>query len=279
MSGDVVYKMSGSGNDFIVVDGRRASLTAWPAERIRRICHRRLSLGADGLVVLEPGADPGSVRFHFFNSDGSRAAMCGNAALCATRLAAWLGLGPAAGMRLETDAGTYDTRCVPDERDRAEIRLGDVAEVTTPAIEPGPGEDRIAFATVGVPHLVVVVDDLEAVDLPKRGRELRGHRAVGPEGANVNFVARGETIWAMRTYERGVEGETLACGTGAVATAASLAVAGDAGLPWSVRTASGAILTVSGTLRPADSTEGPILADVFLAGEGRLVLRAVLISE
>lgn len=276
MRGDVVYKMCGSGNDFIFADGRRTPLTDWPATRIRRICHRRLSLGADGLVVLEPGAGPSAVRFHFFNSDGGRAAMCGNAALCATRLSAWLGLAPAEGMQLETDAGTYSTRCLP-EADRAEIGLGAVAEVSRPELEPGPGEGQIAFAVVGVPHLIVAVDDLEAVDLPNRGRELRTHPAVGPQGANVNFVGRRREAWGMRTYERGVEGETLACGTGAVAAAAALHSLGLAELPWSVRTASGSILTVSGS--PPDDSGSTILTDVFLAGEGRLVFRAVLGSE
>lgn len=282
MSGGIVYKMTGSGNDFLFVDGRRHSLQEWPAERIRRLCHRRLSLGADGLVVLEPGGGPGAVRFHFFNSDGGRAAMCGNAALCATRLAAWLGIAPAAGMRLETDAAAYEARCLDDGGQRAEIGLGDVERVDVPDIPLAAGEEAIAFATVGVPHLVVVVSDTTTVDLPKRGRELRYHQALGPAGANVNFVSLAPGEWVMRTYERGVESETLACGTGAVASAAFLGATGRARLPLSVKTASGSILTVSGSLGGESGAAGAskaVLTGALLAGEGRLVFRAVLVSE
>jgi len=279
MSGVIIYKMSGSGNDFLFVDGRSHPVKEWPAERIRRLCHRRLSIGADGLVVLEPGGQPGAVRFHFFNSDGGRAAMCGNAALCATRLAAWLGLAPADGMRLETDAAAYETRCLPDGGQRAEIGLGSVERVDAPDIPLRSGERAIGLATVGVPHLIVLVDAVDTVDLPNRGRELRHHPALGPAGANVNFVAQTAGGWAMRTFERGVEAETLACGTGAVASAAFLAATGRVELPWNVRTAAGSVLTVAGSAEPASQPPKAVLTDALLAGEGRLVFRAVLVSE
>ena len=279
MSGAIVYKMTGSGNDFLFVDGRRHPLGEWPAERIQRLCHRRLSLGADGLVVLEPGSGPAAVRFHFFNSDGGRAAMCGNAALCATRLAAWLGLAPADGMRLETDAAVYETRCLTDGGNRAEIRLGDVTRMETPEIPLASGELGVGLATVGVPHLVVLVEDVATVDLPNRGRELRHHRALGPSGANVNFVSPQGGAWSMRTYERGVEAETLACGTGAVACAAFLASTGRAEPPYEVRTASGSVLTVSGSVSGGKAPSRAVLTDALLAGEGRLVFRAVLVAE
>lgn len=264
------YKMTGSGNDFVFLDGRESALRTWTAQRIQAVCARRTGAGADGLVVLEPGTVRGSVRFNFFNADGGRSDMCGNASLCATRLAARIGLADPAGMELVTDAGTFRTRCLEEPGERAEITLGSVEglrEVTeiTRLVE----ESDIFLATVGVPHLVVLVPnvDLPAVDPETRGRELRGHPALS-EGANVNFVAAHGDLWRMRTFERGVEAETLACGTGAVACAAVLARLGRAGPPVDVLTSSGRVLSVTGTAGPSD--EKPLIG-ARLAGEGRLV--------
>ena len=221
------------------------------------------------------GSAVGRVRFHFFNSDGSRAPMCGNAALCATRLAVILELAGVEGMTLETDAGEVRTRCLDDGPHRAELSLPPVQRLEVPDIEPGPGERAICFATVGARHLVVVVDDLEEIPMHLRGPALRRHPALGSAGANVNFVGQGPSGWAMRTWERGVEGETMACATGAVACGLFLAVRGLASLPWAVQTRSGVSLAVSATLTP----DGPaIAADPKLVGEGRLVYRGVIAS-
>jgi diaminopimelate epimerase len=272
LAGTVVFKMSGSGNDFIFVDGRTVPLSVWSTARIQRVCHRQTGVGADGLIVLEPGSAPHAVRFHFFNRDGLRAGLCGNGALCATRLAAWLELAPPSGMVLETDAGPVHGRCLDGPGERAEIRVPRPSELVVPGeIRLGMGEATVHFTSVGVPHLVIQVDDLERYDLMERGRELRSHPALGPDGANVNFVASGSAGWAMRTFERGVEGETLACGTGAVATAAALAAMGAGQLPLSILTRSGATLTVSSATASNGGLEEPTLA-----GEGRLVFRAVL---
>lgn len=271
-NGLILYKMSGSGNDFVFADGRLLPVSAWSPEEIRRLCARGTGIGADGFVVLEKGRAADAMHFHYFNSDGIRAALCGNAALCATRLASWLGLAPAEGMRLETDSGTLRTRCLPGEGERAEIDVPVPSGMGSPEIALAAGEQSLHFTTVGVPHLVVLVKNLESVPVRQRGRELREHPVVQPEGANANFLACDGPNWSMRTYERGVEDETLACGTGAVASAAVLAATGVVGLPWSVRTRSGSILTVSGTL---DQNGGGIL-EPKLAGEGRLVFRAVL---
>lgn len=271
MAGEIIYKMTGSGNDFVFVDGRAGPAAAWPAGRIRLVCARGTGVGADGLVWLEPGSGPGRVRFRYVNSDGSPAQMCGNAALCATRMAAWLELAPAEGLVLETDAGPVAGRCLPGGGERAEIALPPMSAVSAPAIELASGEQAVRLATVGVPHLVLLVADVSGVPLLERGRVLRSHPAVGPAGANVNFVSNGRDGWAMRTYERGVEAETLACGTGAVACAAALVQAGAVSLPWDVRTGSGTRLTVSGELEPDGRIGSP-----RIAGEGRLVFRAVL---
>jgi diaminopimelate epimerase len=211
----------------------------------------------------------------FWNCDGSRADMCGNAALCSTRLAAFLELAPAKGMQLVTRAGTFPTRCRPGPGQEAELNLPDFDLPVAPVgLVAGPGESGLALATVGVPHLVVEVADLSQDDLMTRGRELRSHPALGPAGANVNFVGRvsdgSGARWCMRTYERGVEGETLACGTGAVAVAVALVAQGRAEMPVSLVTRGGRCLSISATL------SGKRASNVWLAGEGRMVFRGVL---
>lgn len=275
MNGTVVYKMSGSGNDFVFVDGRASKVAAWTPERIQAVCDRHRGIGADGFVVVEPGSAPGAVRYHFFNNDGGRAAMCGNGALCATRIAAHLELASPARMTLETDAGAYRSRCVEGDGERAELVLGDLTQFSCPPVNLQAGEREARLAQVGVPHLVVLVDAVSAVPIMERGRALRFDPALGSHGANVNFVSRagggGEgAAWTMRTYERGVEGETLACGTGAVAAASVLALTGHASLPIDVGTTSGRVLRISGSL------EGSGVHDVRLVGEGRIVFRAIL---
>ncbi len=277
LAGIPIHKMTGSGNDFVMVDGRYATPEQWSPEDIRAVCARGTGVGADGLVFLGPGSAPDAVRMIYFNADGSRAAMCGNAALCSTWLAARLGLANPHGMALETDAGTYQSRCAPPDPaggDRAELHL---APVHVPAAVPGlatlPPERRAVLGTVGVPHLVVLVDDVSRVDLAERGRALRFDPALGPEGANVNFVSPGPnpSEWHMRTYERGVEAETLACGTGAVAAACALSDWALAQPPVTVLTRSGRRLDIRAR-KAADGTYD----DVWLAGEARLVLRGVI---
>ena len=271
--------MTGSGNDFVMVDARHTTPADWSVQDIRAVCARGTGIGADGLVFVGPGGpgEPGRpdvVRMIYFNSDGSRAAMCGNAALCSTRLAARLGLAnPQRTMTLETDAATYESRCAPDG-ERAELHL---APVRSPAPVPGlvtvPGERQAALGTVGVPHLVVLVEDVERMDVVTRGRLLRSDPALGPGGANVNFIspATRPSEWRMRTYERGVEDETLACGTGAVAAACALADWGLGKLPITFWTRSARRLEIR-----ARKTEAGLYDDVWLGGEARLVVRGVI---
>lgn len=276
MRGAVIYKMSGSGNDFVFVDGRMSPLDHWESDDIRRICDRRTGVGADGFAILEPGSRAGRVRFQYFNRDGTKATMCGNGALCATQLAHALEMVPAPQMVLETDAGEVASTALSGTNPRAQISLpGDLSDPTVPEIKLQSGESSIHFVTVGVPHLVIVVEDLTAVPVAERGRELRNHEAVGHAGANVNFVDREPRKagdWRMRTYERGVEAETLACGTGAVACAAALISAGAVkNLPWVTLTSSGKSLSVGGTIE-----ESKRLVSPTLAGEARIVFKAVL---
>lgn len=260
------YKMSGSGNDFVVVDGREHHLADWTPERIRRVCDRRRGVGADGVVHLSVAQD-GAIRMMYFNADGSPADMCGNAALCSTRLAVRLGLANPEHIALATDAGRLESRCVGP---------GFLAELTFPTanlpvpilIPLHPGEQRAFQGTIGVPHTIVFVEKVAAVDVETRGRELRHAPIFGGAGSNINFIGpTGDrtTPWEIRTYERGVEAETLACGTGTIAAALAVGSAGLSELPIQIKAESGCIYSVAAAL------DGTQATDVWLCGEGRLV--------
>ena len=277
----VFHKMTGSGNDFVMIDGRTSSPGDWSRQGIARICDRRQGVGGDGLVFVTP-AGPGAVRMTYFNSDGSPAPMCGNAALCATRLAAKLEIADPAGMTLVTEAATFSTRCVGNGH-MAELHLPD-ADVPAPVnAELAEGECWIRRGVIGVPHLIVLVNDVAAVDVAARGRELRFHPAAGPGGANVNFFSRtsgstgtgalDEPRWTIRTYERGIEAETLACGTGTVCAGIAVAATGLDRLPLAFRAASGQVLSVN-----AQVADGRAY-DIWLGGEGRLVARGVWLDD
>jgi diaminopimelate epimerase len=266
-SGRKFWKMSGSGNDFLFFDARidPPGVLSTP-EVIDRICARATGVGADGVVFIQDDAVE-AFRIRYFNRDGSLAELCGNASLCSARLATELGMVERAGFRFATDAGPIRARFVADE---PEIDLQPVEGLRPDAgIELRAGERRVGFADTGVPHLVVLVDDIELVDVASRGRELRFHTSLA-EGANVNFVSRSDgSLWHMRTFERGVEGETLACGTGTVATAVLLESWGLSGGQTRLRSRSGRILT--GTVRHSGSDILP-----SLRGEARVVFTGEL---
>ena len=267
LAGLPFFKMSGSGNDFVVVDARQDPHEELRTpEAVQRLSATGTGVGADGLVLLaaEPGAD---FRMIYYNADGSRASMCGNAARCCTRLATDLGGGKPRELRFATDSGIVTGRVV-DGRPEIDLAPVSVVEPVAP-VSAASGEDRIGYAVAGVPHLTVLVEDLEGVDIAGRGRALRFAPELAPAGANANFVAREPRGWAMRTYERGVEGETLACGTGAVASAILITSWGLADGKVDLRTRSGRTLSVK--LRRDSDRWLPTLA-----GEGRIVFRGEL---
>ena len=266
-----VYKMTGSGNDFVMLDARVSTPADWTAEDMQAVCARGTGIGADGIVFVGPGSHAGAARMIYYNADGSHAAMCGNAALCSTTLAAHLRVGAPDGMDLETDAGTYQSRAAPGGQ--AELHL---APVEPPAAVPTlglvAGERQAVLSRVGVPHLIVLVDDVDGVALMERGRALRFDPALAPEGANINFISADQNgVWRMRTYERGIEGETLACGTGAVGAGCAIQEWGLGQLPIDIQSRSGRILGVRAT-----RAQNGRYDDVWLAGEGRMVFRGVI---
>lgn len=265
-----IYKMTGSGNDFVMLDARVSPPSDWTPQDMQVVCARGTGIGADGVVFVGPGSKAGSAKMVYYNADGSHAAMCGNAALCSTTLADHLSIAPGSGMELETDAGTYCSRT--GSAGRAELHLAPVDPPKSVAkLQLIDGERQAALARVGVPHLVVVVDDVDAVALMDRGRALRFDAALAPDGANISFISADGPVWRMRTYERGVEGETLACGTGAVAAACAIEQWGLGSLPVDIQSRSGRLLTI----RAAKAANGRY-DDVWLVGEGRMVFRGVI---
>ena len=262
------YKMTGSGNDFVVFDASDgAARELENPETIRILSARGTGVGADGVVFVEKVAG-GDVRMRYYNSDGSEAALCGNASLCSTNLAVELGMAQGGGFILHTAAGSLRARI----RDGLpEVDLEPVSDVRPDASDLGakPGETRLGYARAGVPHVVVEIDDIDSADVTGRGPELRRHPAL-VDGANVNFVAkRRDGAFTYRTYERGVEAETLACGTGAVATAIMLSSWGESGHETTLWTRSGLPLIV--TL----ARDGPSWLP-SLRGEGRIVFEGLL---
>ncbi|MFB3926522.1 MAG: diaminopimelate epimerase [Syntrophales bacterium] len=265
------YKMSGSGNDFILIDNRKDVVgTDDPAGFARKVCERKISIGADGLILIEESRKA-DFRWQFFNADGSRADMCGNGGRCAARFAYVKGIAHAK-MSFETGAGIID----------AEVRDGLVKLRLT-----DPGGLKVGYSIrvygraysvnsidTGVPHVVSYPADLDSCDVVKYGREIRFHAQYQPAGTNVNFacVIDPHSI-RVRTYERGVEDETLACGTGAVASALISAWKNLVRSPVDVRVKSGEILRVY-----FEKTEKGF-RDVYLEGGARIVYQGFLWDE
>lgn len=259
--------MSGSGNDFVFFDCRHdAAGELETPRRIAELCARGPGVGADGVVFLQ-SAEAAAYRMRYYNADGSPGALCGNASLCSVWLAVELGLAPPGGFLFESDAGTLAARL----RDGLpEIDLEAVTDVQ-PVYDPIPksrGELNLGFALAGVPHLVITCPDVTKADVLGRGAELRSDPSLA-HGANVDFLSETPDGWSMRTFERGVEGETLACGTGAIASAILLNEWGKTGDQVSLRTRSGRALDV--TLRRANGAWHP-----SLRGEGRIVFEGRL---
>jgi diaminopimelate epimerase len=262
------FKMHGGGNDFVLMDHRQHLIPEAEHSRFaRRVCAPRVGVGADGLILIEdsPRAD---FRWRFYNADGSEAEMCGNGARCAARFAVMQGL---AGPRLtfETLAGRIEAHVQDRQVQVTMVGVGDRRLHLSIPIKSGPLSGH--FLRVGVPHVAVPVDDLEEVPVREWGREIRFHQMFQPAGTNVNFVrVKDSHSLEIRTYERGVEDETLACGTGAVASALICASLGQAASPVTVHTRGGEILTV------AFEMAGEKISQVFLQGDALVVYQGEL---
>jgi diaminopimelate epimerase len=273
------HKMSGSGNDFILIDNRANILKGINIPRlVKTICRHRLSVGGDGVILLErPRSKRFDFRWRLFNADGGEAEMSGNGGRCAARLAHLLGIASKK-MIFETLAGPV----------RAEVDEGGGKRPARVKIEMPPpkdlqldlkirveGETHLGhFINSGVPHTVLYVEDLDATDALSLGRAIRHHSLFQPAGTNVNFVTlRTPHRAVMRTYERGVEEETLACGTGAVAAALISGALSRGTSPMDLRQKSGI------PLRVHFRWNGREFSDVFLEGDAQLIYSAELQEE
>lgn len=270
MSGPLAFtKMSGAGNDFIVLTGAAwESLTGDRAAWISAVCRRGLSVGADGVLVVAAAGD-GRVRVDYFNSDGG-SAFCGNGSRCAARFARHRGLAGSDAMTLATAAGDVPA-VVTGER----VLLTLPPPVDRGALSVSSGAERVhgRWIVAGVPHLVVPVEGLAAQPLARLGPWVRRHPALGPDGANLDLVEQdGEGRVHVRTYERGVENETLACGTGAVAAAFAARIAG-APASVTVIPASGVPLSVTIEGTPAHPRAA------LLEGDARFIFEGVLAAS
>jgi diaminopimelate epimerase len=263
--------MAGGGNDFLLfeADGRR--LSEAERRRVSLLCRRGLSVGADGALFLS-GGDEGRVHLDYFNADGGLASFCANGTRCAARYAATRRLVAGNSPVMETGWAVIPARV---EGELVTLDLPSVGEPGSPVPVYGEGLPASGIPIdVGVPHLVIFVEgDLEALPVKTLGPPLRRHSAL-PDGANVNFVkVTGPHSIAVRTYERGVEAETLACGSGVVASAVVAARAGLVSPPIVCVTESGVAFTVSFVERDG------ALVETSLTGDAREIFEAELKEE
>ncbi|MCL2670048.1 MAG: diaminopimelate epimerase [Syntrophaceae bacterium] len=266
-------KMNGSGNDFIVIDNRQGFLAPVVEDMVafvQRVCERKVSVGADGLIVIEP-SDKADFKWRFFNADGSEAEMCGNGGRCAARFAQLVGI---AGKQVsfETVVGIIDAEV---HGAVVKLRLTDPHSlVSDEEIRIGNQKLSVHSINTGVPHVICFVRNTDEFDVFATGRAIRCHERYLPAGTNANFVSvvDGRTL-RVRTYERGVEDETLACGTGSVASALIAAQKGYVESPVDVMVRSGEILRIHFSKTPRGFEK------VYLEGKTKVVYQGKLWDE
>ena len=234
-------KMNGAGNDFVVIDNRAGDIHLEPGQ-ISRICDRHRGVGADGILLLEKSSNGADFRMRYYNADGGEAEMCGNGARCFARFVDRVA-GAREKITFETPAGVIGARL---HGDLVTLNMSDPADMQLNMPLQIDGEDAVVhYINTGVPHVVVPVSRVDVVHVVTQGAAIRRHEMFSPVGANANFMEkRGASKIAIRTYERGVENETLACGTGVVASALIFAATENVDGPIGVLVHGGNELTV-----------------------------------
>ncbi len=261
------WKMNGAGNDFVMLDNRALSLNL-DGKHIEHLCDRHRGVGADGLLMVEPAQNGADFRMRYFNADGGEAEMCGNGARCFARFVNRLNADKLPGLSFETLAGVISAEFIGEQ---VRINMSAPQNLKLNQTLDVAGEKLLVHSiNTGVPHAVVFVDELDKVDVCRLGPGLRYHEAFAPKGTNANFVkvlAPGSI--SIRTYERGVEDETLACGTGMVACALICHELHGFAAPVSVRVKGGDTLQIgfakSGNAFENVTLHGP--ADFVFQGE------------
>lgn len=257
------HKYSACGNDFIVIDDRSVSFPVERSHLISQLCQRRTGVGADGLILLAASARA-DYQMRIFNADGSEAEMCGNGIRCLLPFLQSLGA-PADTLLIETMQRILR---ITKRDNEVAVEMGPTSGIRWDVSIPCRDQVKIGhYLNTGVPHLVLFVDALDDIEVDREGRELRHHGLFAPHGVNVNFVECIAGKFAVRTYERGVEAETLACGTGATATALAIAKTTGAEGPIPVLTRSGQQLKVS------FQRQGDCFHNIELCGPAHCVYR------
>ncbi len=265
------WKMSGSGNDFIMIDHRIPLLDPKELKQfVAQACRRGLSVGADGVILIEPSTKA-DYRWHYYNADGGEVEMCGNGSRCVARFAALNQIAPAK-HTIETLAGIVQAEVIGD---RVRVGLPDPTDLRLDLkIEINGKTHTGHFVNTGVPHVVYLVDDVDGVDVIGLGRATRHHPLFAPRGTNANFISvTDRQNLKIRTYERGVEDETLACGTGAIAAAIVTTVLEKTAPPVSLITRGGICLGVDFT------REGQTFKNISLEGDARVIYKGELLEE
>lgn len=252
------YKYQGAGNDFVVIDNRSQNFDSSNAKLVEFLCHRRFGVGADGLMTLDK-TDGYDFKMAYFNSDGYEASMCGNGGRCIVAFAKKLGLIESTTRFLAAD-GPH--AAIINNAGLVNLQMIDVAEIR-------PLVDGF-FLNTGVPHLVHFVDDLHVIDVEIEGRQLRYDARFQPNGTNANFVKQQGDHLTVYTYERGVECETLACGTGIAAAALSAAFkSGQNEGKYFIR-------AKGGELEVSFKRNGQAFSDIWLKGPAELVYQGTI---
>jgi diaminopimelate epimerase len=260
-------KMSGAGNDFVVADNRSGDFPS-DAATIARICHRRFGVGADGVLLVEP-SKTADFFMRYYNADGSEAEMCGNGARCISRFFVERCGTKSREVKFETKAGLIEATVLGEQ---VRLKMSEPRELALRrSIQLKAGPREYHFINTGVPHAVFLTDNADREMVGPVGAEVRHHKDFAPRGTNVDWVQTlGDNSIRVRTYERGVEAETLACGTGVVASAIVASLVGQVQRPVQVTVQSGRVLEVDFT------RDGEVFRDVFLTGPAEFVFAGTL---
>lgn len=281
-------KLSGAGNDFVIINNLENIVDSTDTNFVKKVCERRMSVGADGVLLVEKADGIGTemsrppeetaeetadvdFRMRYFNADGGEVETCGNGARCISRFAYLNGI-VSEKMRFLTNAGVYESEVVGDN---VKVRMSQPTDIRLNVpLQLKDGVHTVGFANSGVPHVVFFVDDLDGTDVFDMGQQTRYHADFTPAGTNANFIRiQSAERLDIRTYERGVEGETLACGTGSIASAIVSAALGKVTSPVSVKTASGVVLKIH-----FDMSDGEP-KNVYLEGDARVIYAGELTQD
>ena len=251
------YKYQGTGNDFVIIDNRLGYFPKNDTKLVAKMCDRKFGIGADGLMLLEkPTVPEDDFVMVYYNADGNESTMCGNGGRCLVAFAAFLGV--------VKDHATFTAvdgkHTATIDGDAVRLQMQNVTEVNT--------YERYLFLDTGSPHHVMKVDNLQAYDVKMNGSAIRNGAPYFAEGTNVNFVERvGTDRYAVRTYERGVEDETLSCGTGVTAVAIGMHELGE------VESSTVQIETPGGELEVSFEANGSGYKEVYLTGPAKQVFK------